>query len=157
MTGRTAERGLVGTPLGPFWYEATAAGVLRCGFGPGTGEPDLPGPAGDRLRAELGLYFEHALGRFETPVDASDWTPFQSRVYALAREIPRGETRAYSDLGAVLESGARAVGRALAALPVPLLVPAHRIVRADGSLGGYQGQEWLKARLIDLERSIRSS
>lgn len=142
---------MVATPLGPFWYEATRAGVCRCGFGPGTGEPDLPGPLGERLRAELEAYFERGLDRFETPVDASGWSPFQARVYTLAREIPRGETRAYSDLGAVLESGARAVGRALAALTVPLLVPAHRIVRADGSLGGYQGQEWLKARLIDLE------
>lgn len=142
---------MVGTPIGPFWYEATAAGVKRCGLGPGTGEPDLPGSLGDRLRAELEAYFERDLDRFATPVDASGWTQYQARVYALAREIPRGETRAYSDLGAVLESGARAVGRALAALQVPLLVPAHRIVRADGSLGGYQGQEWLKARLIDLE------
>lgn len=146
-----AERGVLGTPLGPFWFEASARGVRRCGFGPGTGEPDLDGPLGQRLRAELDAYLELGLGRFLTPLDETSWSPFQARVYRLTREIPRGETRAYSDLGAVLESGARAVGRALAALRVHLLVPAHRVVRADGSLGGYQGQEWLKARLLDLE------
>lgn len=83
-------------------------------------------------------------------------TAFQQRVWALARQIPYGRVRTYRRLG--MEMGrpdaVRAIGAALGANPTPLLVPCHRVVCADGTLGGFsaEGGLDLKAKLLELER-----
>ncbi len=88
------------------------------------------------------------------PVDLSRAEPFDRRVYALAREIAPGETRSYGELARRLgETDARAVGVALARNPVPLVVPCHRVVAADGGLGGFSapGGVATKRRLLEIE------
>jgi len=77
-------------------------------------------------------------------------TSFQARLRVRLLDIPSGETRTYGELAGQLGSGARAVGQALGANPLPVLVPCHRIVAANG-LGGFScGIEW-KKRLLAFE------
>lgn len=66
-------------------------------------------------------------------------TPFQQRVWQRLREIPLGATASYGALAAELVTGPRAVARACASNPLPLLIPCHRVIAGDGRLGGYSG------------------
>ena len=89
-------------------------------------------------------------------IDVSSGTAFQQRVWALTRRIPYGQVRSYRWIG--MEMGRprdlRAIGSAVAGNPIPLIVPCHRVVHADGRLGGFsaQGGVDLKARMLEIER-----
>ncbi|KUK32357.1 MAG: Methylated-DNA-[protein]-cysteine S-methyltransferase Ogt [Thermoanaerobacterales bacterium 50_218] len=88
------------------------------------------------------------------PVDWSWFTNWQKNVYKVVRSIPPGEVRSYRWVAEQCgrPRAARAVGRALAANPLPLFIPCHRVVYAGGSLGNYGcGGEWLKRHLLALE------
>lgn len=88
-------------------------------------------------------------------IDLDDLPAFDRRVYEATREIPAGATRSYGDLAAAIGApdAARAVGRALGLNPIPLVVPCHRVVAADGRLHGFSAPGGLrtKQRLLDLE------
>jgi methylated-DNA-[protein]-cysteine S-methyltransferase len=86
---------------------------------------------------QLGAYFRDPRFRFDLPMESAG-TPFQRRVWEVLRAIPSGETRTYGALAAELGTSPRAVGGACRANPVPLVVPCHRVVAADG-LGGFSG------------------
>jgi len=78
-------------------------------------------------------------------------TPFQAAMRAALLQIPRGETRTYGELAKLLSTAPRAMGQALGANPLPLLIPCHRIVAARG-IGGFScGLEW-KHRLLAFEQ-----
>lgn len=84
------------------------------------------------------------------PLLAKARTPFQHRLRKALLNIPPGETRTYGELARTLNSGPRAVGQALGANPLPILIPCHRAVAAHG-LGGFScGLKW-KKRLLELE------
>ena len=85
-------------------------------------------------------------------------SPFQRRVYAVVRRIPRGQVRSYQWVAAQLGNpkAARAVGQALNRNPSPDLTPCHRVVRADGSLGGYAWGLAKKRRLLRQEQRALS-
>jgi methylated-DNA-[protein]-cysteine S-methyltransferase len=93
--------------------------------------------------------------RIEIPmslVDTSVCYPFQLRVLLAERTIPRGRVASYSWLARQLHTRAvRAVGSALARNPFPLVVPCHRAVRSDGSIGGFQGGSDMKRSLLEME------
>jgi len=78
---------------------------------------------------------------------------FTQRVWDIVREIPRGEVRSYGWVAQRAGSlrGARAVGRAMATNPFPLIVPCHRVVGQDGQLTGFGGGVAMKRRLLELE------
>lgn len=80
-------------------------------------------------------------------------------VLAAMAEIPYGETRTYGDLAADLDTAAVAVGQACGRNPVPLVVPCHRVVGADGGLRGYSAADGVatKRRLLDLEARHRET
>ena len=86
------------------------------------------------------------------PLDL-DGTPFQMRVWEALQAIPAGQTRSYGDIARMLGSAgaSRAVGLANAQNPVAVLVPCHRVIAADGTLGGYAGGLPLKTRLLEAE------
>jgi O-6-methylguanine DNA methyltransferase len=93
---------------------------------------------------------------FTCDLELSDQTDFQRRVWAKAREIPYGETRTYGWIADQIgcPAGHRAVGQAMGANPVPIIVPCHRVVRSDGGLGGFScGLHW-KVRLLEMERRV---
>ena len=67
-------------------------------------------------------------------------TDFQKRVYALAKKVPRGKVTSYSAIAKKLKSSPRAVGQALRVNPFAPAVPCHRVVKADGTIGGFGGE-----------------
>ena len=91
------------------------------------------------------------------PIDLSGRLPFQRKVWLAARRIPYGRARSYQWVAVRIGSDrhARAVGLALGANPVPLVVPCHRVVAHDGSLGGFSGGLQTKRRLLKLEGTLR--
>lgn len=106
----------------------------------------------ERIRAFLAG--EGSLAR--VPLDIRG-TVFQRRVWDALRQIPRGETRTYSDIARAIGAPAavRAVGSACGANPVALVVPCHRAVRRDGGLGGYAWGLPVKKRLLEVEKRRR--
>ncbi|MHB1240167.1 MAG: methylated-DNA--[protein]-cysteine S-methyltransferase [Gammaproteobacteria bacterium] len=99
----------------------------------------VPGdPLAARMMEALERYLQDPKTPWTLPV-ARRGTPFQQRVWAALRRIPPGRTLTYGELAARLGSGARAVGAACRANPVPVVVPCHRVVACDG-IGGYDGQ-----------------
>ncbi len=114
---------------------------------------DLPS-AVRSVRQELDGYFTGHLRFFSMPLDRSLITPFQDRVLAATSRIPRGEVRTYGQIAAAAgrPKGAQATGQALGANPIPVVIPCHRVVAADGSLRGYAGGLDRKEFLLNLER-----
>ena len=104
---------------------------------------------------QLREYFAGERSRFNLPVDISQLTPFQRSVLEIACRIAPGEVWTYyrvaQELGCPRSS--RPVGGALARNPIPIVIPCHRVVASDGSLGGYSGGSGLKAKrwLLRLE------
>ena len=85
-------------------------------------------------------------------------TPFQIAAWQAARAIPRGQTRSYGQIAATVgrPGAARAVGAAMAANPVTIIIPCHRVIGSDGGLRGFGGGLPLKERLLSLERGQQS-
>jgi AraC family transcriptional regulator of adaptative response/methylated-DNA-[protein]-cysteine methyltransferase len=106
----------------------------------------------EQVESELEEYFAGRRTEFDVPLEAPG-TPFQNRVWQALREIPYGETRSYEQIAKAIgkPKAVRAVGSANGANRIPIVIPCHRVVRADGSLGGYGGELWRKRYLLQLE------
>ncbi len=76
---------------------------------------------------------------------------FQEKVLFLAKKIPRGRVATYGEIARILKTSPRAVGQALHANPCPIKIPCHRVVKSDGSLGGYSGGIKKKIALLEQE------
>ena len=107
----------------------------------------------DRLVRELDDYFNGARTTFSVPLDAATGTPFQRKVWEKGTEIPFGETRSYAQVAEAAGNprAARAVGSANKRNRIPILIPCHRVVHADGTLGGYNSGVHIKKVLLQLE------
>jgi AraC family transcriptional regulator of adaptative response/methylated-DNA-[protein]-cysteine methyltransferase len=155
------------TPIGPMLVAATPRGV--CSIKIGGGEATMREALKREFPAAAVRRDEHALGRWvraivghlegteprlELPVDVRA-TAFQWRVWEALRAIPYGETRSYQDVARIVgrPRAARAVGRACATNPVAVVIPCHRVVRGDGSLGGYGWGLGVKRALLERERA----
>ena len=103
-------------------------------------------------RRQLEAYFRGELREFQLPLQLQG-TPFQKRVWAALLRIPYGSTRSYGEIARAIRSpkAARAVGLANHDNPVGIIVPCHRVIASDGSLGGYACGLEFKRRLLDLE------
>jgi O-6-methylguanine DNA methyltransferase len=138
--------------------EATREGVSRIAVGRGrTTAPDRTARRiCEHARAELDEFFAGERGFFTVPVDLSSAAPFQRFVLESARAIPLGEVRSYGWIAERIgrPGAVRAVGTALGRKPVPFVVPCHRVVRSDGSLGGYAFGLDLKRHVLLLERGM---
>jgi methylated-DNA-[protein]-cysteine S-methyltransferase len=111
---------------------------------------DLDIPA---LLVKLRRYFEGEPVTFDEPLDPSIGTEFLRRVWALTLDIPRGQTRTYSQIARIAGSpgAARAVGQAMARNPWPIIVPCHRVLGSDGTLTGFGGGVDMKRRMLQME------
>lgn len=111
-------------------------------------------PVTGALERQLGEYFEGTRHDFDLPL-APAGSDFQQSVWDALRAIPYGETRSYADIAEAVDRPAavRAVGTANGANALAIIIPCHRVVRADGSLSGYGGGVWRKRRLLELEQS----
>lgn len=113
---------------------------------------------------QLGEYFARGRRSFDLPLDLEAVTDFQREVYAELVRVPHGRVTTYGDLAEAVGRAelARAVGQAVGANPVPILIPCHRVVAAEGRLGGFSGGLAVKAALlrienVDVEGEVESS
>lgn len=149
LAGRTVQ-----SPLGPLLLSASDLGIRMLEFPERAGEPVPTGRSAhlDLLERELAAYFGGQLRRFTVPLDLRG-TPFQVKVWRALLDVPYGTTTSYGDLARRLgwPQAFRAVGGANGANRIAIVVPCHRVVRADGGLGGYGGGVGRKRWLLDLE------
>jgi O-6-methylguanine DNA methyltransferase len=162
--------GTVETPAGPLTFAVNEEGALiRSHFEESNDHSDIEdGLRAEgyesfvqnsghtaRLREELAEYCAGGQHEFTVPVAASG-TPWQMRVWEALRRIPFGETRSYAEVAEMIgrPGAARAVGGANGCNRVPLVVPCHRVIAADGSLGGFNGGLHLKEKLLEHERRV---
>ena len=154
------------TPLGPVNVAWTARGVLAIEIGGDLhafaaqisqrqGEvPTFEETGAPRTQVEEYLHGQRT--KFEIDIDWALCTPFQRQVLEQQLAIPYGETRTYGQLAAQLGKprAARAVGRAGATNPIPLIIPCHRVIGADGNLRGYGAPGGIKTKawLLALEQ-----
>lgn len=139
------------SPLGRLLVAATERGVCAVNIGDSDEEmkvelqreyPHVKFHRDDEhLRTRVEAIVKHLRGeqpRLDLPLDLRG-TAFQRRVWEELRRIPYGETRSYAEIACAIgkPKAARAVARACATNPVPLIIPCHRVIRSDGSLGGY--------------------
>lgn len=105
--------------------------------------------------AQLRAYFAGELTRFDLPL-WFDGTAFQNAVWSALRDIPYGETISYAELAGRIgrPTASRAVGAANGANPLPIVVPCHRVIGADGSLTGFGGGVETKRYLLRHERKV---
>jgi len=142
------------SPFGPLTLLAGERGLRRLYF-PGTA-PDLDDFFdGDRERSRVAIeqlqqYFAGERTVFELPLEYTG-TPFQRSVWDALRGIPYGTTTTYGALARVLGAQPRAVGAAVGATPIPIIIPCHRVIGTDGSLTGYGGGLHRKRALLDFE------
>lgn len=154
------------SPIGPLWIAATERGICTVGLGPA--QPDAffhwltryvgpDAPREDHQALTLALtqmreYFSRIRREFDLPLDVRG-TPFQKAVWAQVASIPYGTTTTYGEIARSIgrPGGARAVGAANGANPLPILIPCHRVIGTRSSLTGYGGGLEAKAALLRLE------
>ncbi|OUD88036.1 Methylated-DNA--protein-cysteine methyltransferase [Clavibacter michiganensis subsp. michiganensis] len=156
----------IDSPVGPLLLAATDRGLIRVAYSREDHDTvlgDLARRLGPRiLRApkrldqaarELDEYFAGRRRAFDLPLDRRLSTGFRDRVQRLLPEIPYGSTRTYREVAETAGSPAatRAVGTACSTNPLPVVIPCHRVLRSDGTLGGYIGGLAAKTTLLELE------
>ena len=118
------------------------------------------GKAPQALLEEFERYFKGGLKAFSYPLAPLEGTAFEREIWLALRDIPYGQTRSYKWLAdrAGHPGAARAAGQALAKNPLPIVLPCHRVIESDGSLGGYSPDLDIKRRLLEAEyyHSIRA-
>ncbi len=156
QTSPAAQR-RVASPIGPLFLTASAKGLTGIFWKKQEGPSAGPASAVrilDRAERELAAYFTGRLKKFTVPLDPAG-TPFQKSVWKELRRIPYGRTSSYKEIARrVKNPGAvRAVGSANGRNPLCVIVPCHRVIAADGSIGGYSGGLRIKSKLLALETS----
>lgn len=154
------------SPLGPLWIAVGPRGLLNIHYGARPDPRELAritrtyGPgvlpdrrSVDRVLVELDQYFARRRRTFSVEVDLAPLTPFQRRVLSATARVPYGEVTTYREVArrAGNQQASRAAGGAIGANPIPIVVPCHRVIATDGSLGGYAGGLSAKRRLLALE------
>jgi len=157
------------SPIGELVITASDSGLTGVRF-PGKGpvaaaqRDDGPGPARSllaRTSEQLAEYFAGTRTTFDVPLDAGG-TPFERRVWDALRTIPYGTTLSYGELARRLgdQRATRAVGAANGKNPIPIIVPCHRVIGANGALTGFGGgldrKRWLLEHEGALTRAIFS-
>lgn len=164
--GKQIRYAIVDSPLGKLLIAGTDRGLCAITFGDNEEELEraLPHefPAAELHGDASGLsdgvraIIEHLRGRqpqLALPLNIQA-TAFQWRVWQELMKIPYGKTRSYSEVARAIgqPKAVRAVARACATNPVPIVIPCHRVIRRDGSLGGYGGGIGRKIKLLEQER-----
>jgi methylated-DNA-[protein]-cysteine S-methyltransferase len=157
MTGDISEA-TVDTPVGTLTLVGTVDGLREIHWpdDPQSSAPPGSTPVLDQAAQELSDYFAGRRRSFEVPLDLLG-TPFQLRHWASLSAIPYGTTTTYGELAERQGNPrrARAIGAANGRNPVPIVLPCHRVVGADGSLTGFGGGLEVKQFLLDLESRYR--
>jgi methylated-DNA-[protein]-cysteine S-methyltransferase len=157
---------VVDTPIGDLLVAATERGLCRISFTPDGQEELLARTFGvrvlrtplDTVRRELDEYFEGRREDFDLPVDLRV-APFHESVLRELARVPYGNVVTYGSLAAKVgrPRAARAVGTVMNRNPIPIVLPCHRVIGANGSLTGYGGGLHVKRHLLELEGSLLPS
>lgn len=145
----------VRTVIGTLILTVDQDAVIRLDL-PGEQSPSIQSDFRTALQAEaekeLQEYFRGVRKSFQLPLNPAG-TPFQRKVWQELCRIPYGETATYGAIAARIGNpkAVRAVGQANHRNPIPILIPCHRVVAANGRLGGYGGGTDLKIKLLKLE------
>lgn len=145
---------LIDSPIGPLTLQGSETALTGLRFG--DARTDLPScPLLEQAAAELAEYFAGIRRTFTLPLSPAG-TAFQRAVWQALETIPYGETVSYRDIALRIGNpkACRAVGMANNRNPIPILIPCHRVVGADGSLTGYAGGLDAKEQLLKLEKSL---
>ncbi len=156
-------RSTLATPVGSLQIAVNQTGrvveILLPNRGPkaSSSEP-LPPAAARGMRAarqQLSEYFRGVRRVFDLPLEP-EGSPFEQQVWMRLLGVPYGVTTSYGAIAVELglANGARAIGRANASNPIPIVIPCHRVIGSDGSLTGYGGGLPLKRALLELEGVI---
>lgn len=140
------------TPLGSITLHEDDGSLVALDWGRAPG--GLPTPLLENAKAQIDAYFAGTRRGFDLPLHPVG-TDFQQSVWRLMSAIPFGKTRSYGDLAHDLDSAARAVGGACGKNPLPILIPCHRILGAQGTIGGYTGGSGLDTKRWLLEHEAR--
>ena len=156
--------GWVDGPMGRLYVARTDKGLCRISFKQREDDflheleccgsiPELDARRVEPIRRQLEEYFDGKRRRFRLALDPVWVSEFQAAVLASARRIPFGATASYSDIARDIGKprASRAVGNALGKNPVAIVIPCHRVITADGSLGGYTGGTHIKRLLMGIE------
>lgn len=162
----------VDSPLGPLLLIGSGRGLVRLGL-PHEDDAALLAAAVQRHRgelvaaprrldaaaAQLAEYFAGTRRRFDLPLDLRGLPPFRQAVLEYLSTIPGGETRSYREVAQAVDNPAavRAVGSACAHNPLPIIIPCHRVLRGDGTIGGYLGGTAAKEWLLGHDRRIAAA
>jgi methylated-DNA-[protein]-cysteine S-methyltransferase len=161
-----ARYGTVESPVGTLYIAASEKGLCEIGYGSFEPEskfqehlrqrgfrPSADATAIQHIAKQLNEYFVGQRTQFDVPLDFTGISPFTRSVLTSTTHVGYGQLATYRDVAVeVGRPGAtRAVGNALGRNPIPIVVPCHRIVRSDASLGGYTGGVEIKERLLSLE------
>ncbi|OYN92032.1 methylated-DNA--[protein]-cysteine S-methyltransferase [Parenemella sanctibonifatiensis] len=173
LTGRAADEHLldvayrtIDSPIGTLLLAATEAGLVRVAFELEDFDTVLASLATrisprllqaprrlDQTAAQLEEYFAGTRRSFDVPLDFGMSSGFRQQVQQYLPRIGYGQTQSYKEVATVIGSptAVRAVGSACATNPLPVVVPCHRVLRSDGTLGGYLGGLDAKTTLLTLE------
>lgn len=154
------------TPIGTLRLAASEDGLTHVLFPNdnqalkgGTHPPQAARDHLEKAREALRAYFAGERSTFDDIVLAPKGTPFQKKVWAALKTIPLGQTRSYQDIAVAVDNpkAMRAVGLANGRNPIPIIVPCHRVIGADGSLTGFGGGLPAKRWLLEFEGAARPS
>ncbi len=163
---REARYGFLDTPVGPVLVATSDLGLCEVGYLAHRERDDVLGEIETRglfpienqasvrpATDQLGEYFAGKRHTFDLPIDFGAITPFTRDVLGATSRVPFGDVLTYGEIARRIgkPGASRAVGNALGRNPLPVVVPCHRIVRADGSMGWYTGGTGIKRRLLALE------
>ena len=139
--------------LGGLSLEASEKGLTRVHFGSARTN-HRPGPLVDETEKQLREYFAGDRFVFDLPLNLQG-SPFQIAVWQALTRIPYGGTASYRDIALAVNrpKGFQAIGQANTRNPIPIIVPCHRVINADGSMGGFGGGPGRKRALLDLEQT----
>jgi methylated-DNA-[protein]-cysteine S-methyltransferase len=149
-------RTVVDSPIGPLGLVASDVGLQGVLFDGRRIRAEGPSAVLDETVAQLDAYFDGELSTFDLPL-ALDGTDFQRRCWLALASIPYGQTVSYGEQARRLGLGpdaARAVGAANGQNPLPLVLPCHRVIGADGSLTGFGGGLETKRFLLEHEGAL---
>ena len=128
------------SPVGELTLFADGRSIVALSWGHGLNAPrKSKSQALNRAARLLGDYFKTGQADFSSLDLAPSGTPFRQRVWREMLRIKPGHTKSYGQVAKTLKSSPRAVGGACAANPIPILIPCHRIINADGKTGHYSG------------------
>lgn len=144
------------SPVGPLTLSASESALLSINFGDTRTSGDASNPILEQTARELSEYFAGGRKIFDIPLSPAG-TDFQKKVWAALETIPYGETATYGGIAARIgkPGAAIAVGQANSRNPIPILIPCHRVIGANGKLVGYTGGMHIKETLLSIEGVLK--